>query len=247
MSAPSSRALAEWTSDSTEPDTERSSSQSPIPTGDESSPGIGPESRASRTFETWALQATLIGRHDEAGPQGLGVSQDSFYTLDKAGAPAVALTSSPADSHARTCQSPADAEGSQASAPASSSSSLGSQMSFSETVDGASSKMCPDFCLPTADEISPSFSQRFTTSGFSTSRGAFSTAASSAWPNAGGVSSSLPDVLQATAPERFSLSPRAAAGILRRAEKRGRALPPALHRALTALVSTDPDARRRTT
>lgn len=45
----------------------------------------------------------------------------------------------------------------------------------------------------------------------------------------------------------FSLSPRAAAGILRRATKRGRTLPPALLAALTELASTHPDGARRTT
>ncbi len=42
----------------------------------------------------------------------------------------------------------------------------------------------------------------------------------------------LADVLEPNAPARYSLSARAAAGILRRAEKRGRDLPPALGQAL---------------
>ena len=44
--------------------------------------------------------------------------------------------------------------------------------------------------------------------------------------------SSLPDVLEATVPSRFFLSPKAAAGILRRAEKRGKPVPAPLERAL---------------
>jgi hypothetical protein len=40
---------------------------------------------------------------------------------------------------------------------------------------------------------------------------------------------------------KYSLSPKAAAGILRRAAKRGRALPPALMMALTQRASTFAD------
>ena len=54
-------------------------------------------------------------------------------------------------------------------------------------------------------------------------------------------------VLVAEPPARFSLSPRAAKGILRRAEKRGRELPRHLHEALAALASACPDDDRRTT
>lgn len=61
------------------------------------------------------------------------------------------------------------------------------------------------------------------------------------------MSSSLADVLLETVPERFFLSPRAAAGILRRAEKRGRELPRALAEALQALASQHPDDDRRMT
>lgn len=54
----------------------------------------------------------------------------------------------------------------------------------------------------------------------------------------GGVCS-LSDVLEATGsvPGRFYLSPKACAGILRRAEKRGKVLPEALRMALEAAVS----------
>jgi len=49
---------------------------------------------------------------------------------------------------------------------------------------------------------------------------------------------SLKDILQLAAPQKYSLSPRAAAGILRRAERRGRALPTHLEAALVALTNT---------
>jgi hypothetical protein len=74
-----------------------------------------------------------------------------------------------------------------------------------------------------------------------------STLATSECPSADGESSSLAceaipttltDVLQPSAPPRFSLSARAAAGILRRASKRGRALPTELESALTSLAQS---------
>ena len=41
-------------------------------------------------------------------------------------------------------------------------------------------------------------------------------------------------------PERFYLTPKACAGILRRAEKRGKVLPPTLARALAAVADSEP-------
>jgi hypothetical protein len=64
------------------------------------------------------------------------------------------------------------------------------------------------------------------------SRGAFSTLNISAWPNAARVCS-LSQVLETgQIPSKYFLSPKACAGILRRAEKRGRVLPSALLGAL---------------
>jgi hypothetical protein len=63
----------------------------------------------------------------------------------------------------------------------------------------------------------------------------------SAWPNDASVCS-LSQVLETgSIPQRFFLSSTACAGILRRAEKRGKALPPQLLAALTAVARTDPD------
>ena len=57
----------------------------------------------------------------------------------------------------------------------------------------------------------------------------------------------LSQVLEAgPLPQRYFLSAKACKGILRRAEKRGKELPPALHRALTQ-VATRPDDAERTT
>src|SRR5690554_268423 len=50
----------------------------------------------------------------------------------------------------------------------------------------------------------------------------------------GAVACSLSDILEARVHPRYYLSPKACAGILRRAEKRGRELPAQLHAALEA-------------
>ena len=51
------------------------------------------------------------------------------------------------------------------------------------------------------------------------------------------VESTLSQILQADAPEKYSLSPRACRGILRRAEKRGKELPNMLREALEEVIS----------
>ena len=102
----------------------------------------------------------------------------------------------------------------------------------SRTADGSSLRTYPDYFPPTVAEISPSYSRRWPSSGFTTSPGECWTADTSECPSDGAASSSLPDVLEADVHPRFYLSPRAAAGILRRAEKRGKALPEALFTAL---------------
>ena len=53
------------------------------------------------------------------------------------------------------------------------------------------------------------------------------------------VESTLSQILQANAPEKYYLSAKACAGILRRAEKRGKALPPMLREALEEAVALE--------
>ena len=58
--------------------------------------------------------------------------------------------------------------------------------------------------------------------------------------HSGAVACSLSDVLETTdVPARYYLSATACRGILRRAEKRGKELPLALHSALAATASTE--------
>jgi hypothetical protein len=74
-------------------------------------------------------------------------------------------------------------------------------------------------------------------------RGESSTPNISEWPNDASVCS-LSQVLETgSIPQRFFLSSTACAGILRRAEKRGKALPPALQQALqTVAQHMEPEA-----
>ena len=49
-------------------------------------------------------------------------------------------------------------------------------------------------------------------------------------------------ILEGDAPAKYSLSPKACAGILRRAERRGKALPPMLREALMTKINETPEA-----
>jgi hypothetical protein len=117
---------------------------------------------------------------------------------------------------------------------------------FSETEAGFSLRMFPDYFPATTDEISPSYWRRFANSGFWTELGESWTVDTSECRSDGGVSSSLPDVLEADVPPRFYLSQKAAAGILRRAERRGRELPPHLDSALRTLSMGNKEGRTTT-
>ena len=86
-----------------------------------------------------------------------------------------------------------------------------------------------------AGRLSGSSSQKWMTSG-TVSHGEFWTRSSSEWPSDAAVCS-LPEVLETGGRNelaRFYLSPRACDGILRRAAKRGKPLPPELKMALEA-------------
>jgi len=68
------------------------------------------------------------------------------------------------------------------------------------------------------------------------SRGASSMPNISDWPNDAAVCSLSQVLEQGSIPQRFFLSSKACAGILRRAEKRGKELPTQLRRALQAVA-----------
>ena len=83
----------------------------------------------------------------------------------------------------------------------------------------------------TTEQTLLSYSGRWQTSGI-VSPGACLMLSTSEYPKDASVSSSLADVLQAEAQEKYYLSSRACEGILRRANKRGKTLPAPLQKAL---------------
>lgn len=105
--------------------------------------------------------------------------------------------------------------------------------------NGLSWRTCQDFYQATADAISESQSLRWPTQGFATSSGGFWIRSSSESPNVA-VECSLSDILEPHVPERYLLSAKACAGILRRAQRRGRSLPEPLRVALEEVVSSTP-------
>jgi hypothetical protein len=149
------------------------------------------------------------------------------------------LISSAEDSPARTCPSPDNDAGLPGNAPGFSTSSPESQTLFDP--DGFSSRTYPGCSARTAVGTSESLLERWPTSGTAWP-GGFSTHVSSECRSAAGACSSsepaLTEILEppGSVPGRYSLSARAALGILRRAEKRGRTLPGHLALALRAVA-----------
>lgn len=99
-------------------------------------------------------------------------------------------------------------------------------------------KMYQDSCLPRKDETSLPYSLSWTGSGLMAD-GELLMLSSSESPSSddGFLACSLADILEPNAPLKYSLSPKAAAGVLRRAAKRGRELPEPLLRALIQVAS----------
>jgi hypothetical protein len=185
------------------------------------------------------------GTAEESGrPDTMNLREEESGPLSTSRVPAL-LTSSAEASPARTSPSPGSGPGSPATDPASSSSSPESLSLFDP--DGFSSRTYPVSSLATAVGTSESCLPRWPTSGMAWPTG-FSTAATSECrSDAGGCSSSEPSLTEIleqprSVPERYSLSARAARGILRRAQRRGRVLPPHLLSALEAVAGDETEA-----
>ena len=275
MSYPSSQESEDSTSASSEPECQSSGNARTMPSAEPSSPAIGPESHARKmspgsTGSGWQAWDSLndaatdlvptMGANTGMATGRAGVifqvvnwqtGMDQIQlgpespTLHKGQTPAV-LISSAEDSHAKTCQSQENERGLPVNAQDCSSTQHESQTLFSGTEDGSSLRTYPDSFPAMEDLTSGSYSRRWPTSGFTTSPGELWTVDTSECPNGGGEYSSLPDVLEATVPERFYLSQKAAAGILRRAEKRGKELPRPLESALRALSEPETGATNLT-
>jgi hypothetical protein len=156
------------------------------------------------------------------------------------------LISSAEASPARTCPSPADAQDSQEFAPDSSTSSPESLSLFDP--DGFSSRTYPVSSLQTAVGTSEQSLARWPISGTAWLGGFSTHATSECRSDEGGCSSSEPSLTEIleepqNVPAKYSLSARAASGILRRAQKRGRTLPLHLSAALEAVARTTTTGR----
>ena len=93
--------------------------------------------------------------------------------------------------------------------------------------------------VPTGDETWQSCSINWPTAATTTSSGELSMHSTSECPSVV-VASFLSQVLQPHADPRYFLSEKAASGVLRRASKRGRTLPPELEQALRAVALSTP-------
>jgi hypothetical protein len=156
------------------------------------------------------------------------------------------LTFSPEGSPAKTSLSPDDVKDSPENDPVSSTNSPGLLTLFDPA--GYSLRTYPGCSPQTAVGTSESCLERWPISGTAWD-GGLSTAVSSECRSAGGeCSSSEPSLTEILEPPqnvaaRYSLSARAAIGILRRAEKRGRTLPMHLRTALETVRGPDGTGR----
>ena len=111
----------------------------------------------------------------------------------------------------------------------------------SSCLDGSSGRTSRGRFRAATGRISDACSGAWMTSGTVWS-GEFWTRSSSEWPSDAGVCF-LSDVLEPNPPSRFCLSPTACAGIIRRAERRGKPLPPELDEALRSQASSTPQGQ----
>ena len=119
--------------------------------------------------------------------------------------------------------------------------SLMSKLLRQSSQDGSFSKMSPQFCPVTTGMMSSNSSPRLMNAGI-VYRGRFWTHNTFPWRKGGGVSS-LADILEdGDVPQKYFLSSRACNGILRRADKRGKEIPPALRQALKTVACQEPSA-----
>lgn len=202
-------------------------------------PSIGPTCHVTRTF---VRSTRPHGPIDSPLNDERWEESGTHPTLTADATTQNVLISSLEVPRAKTSALPANERASMAKSLDSSLSLLASQMSLYGQEDGSSLRTSPACSLPSVEVISRSFSVHWATSGFTTSPGECWTAVTSECPSGGDASSLLRDVLLERVPERFYLSPKAAAGILHRATRRGRGLPSILRAALSALASAIPTA-----
>jgi hypothetical protein len=228
-----------WISDSSEPAGEPSPSPRSTPTPRRSSPSDGRESPTSGT----SPMSLTGGGSDSSASQRVVSAMGLHPTISSSWGgtrPGVLIgeppPSTPVASPAKTSASQASDGASPENAPASPSPSLAL---WSDTdLPPSSSRTFRASSPVMAAAILGHSSVRWANSGMGGPTG-FLTLATSECRSADGECSSsvstLASILQESVPQRFFLSARAAAGILRRASRRGRELPSALESALLTL------------
>lgn len=185
--------------------------------------------------EVYALGFRWVtgGDHTTSMP----VSKDGIMpTLDVV--PPAVLTSSTAGSRARTSAWPVSGPVLGESAAVSGLSSTGCCANCGH--DGQLLRMSSDSYPAIKDVTSGLSLKAWKNSGSVVSPGRYWTRKTSESRNAA-AACSLSQVLQDEPASKYSLSAKAAAGILRRAERRGKTLPPALASALSALAEQQPE------
>jgi hypothetical protein len=222
-SGASSQESGESTSDLNEPDTKSSGNARSSRTGAKSSNASGPTHLAFMPYRTLLPDGEIQSGYAERAVV------DALHGPTGTKEP---LICSAEDSPAKTFPSPEDVPASTVSARDSSSSSHASPGLFDPP--GSSLRMYPDSFPLTVAEISPLFSRRWPSSGMAFA-GECWTLATSESPN-DAVECSLSDILEPDPPTRSFLSSKAARGILRRAQRRGRTLPARLEAALESVA-----------
>lgn len=210
-----------------------SSSASPTPGDERSSPDTGRESPCMRTWFVSENQRNEVLLTDYARQLTTGGGKPGQ------GYPMI-LTSSVGGSPARTCPSPDDEQDSPESDRDCSSSSPGSWTLFDPA--GYSSRTFQGSSPRTMVGTSESCLERWPTSGTAWATGFSTHVSSECRSDEEGCTSSEPSLTAIleepqNVPDKYSLSARAATGILRRAQRRGRTLPEHLVAALGAVAS----------
>ncbi len=105
--------------------------------------------------------------------------------------------------------------------------------------NGSSGRTCPEYCRLNTDGLSSRSLKPWPNSGLMGGRhGECWTLSSSVWPSDASVCSLSSTLETGDVPPRFFLSAKACAGILRRAERRGKPLPVELRTSLETQIHT---------
>jgi hypothetical protein len=202
------------------------------------SPSAAAGSRGERPAEAMTFQARYFTRGMGTEPTRTPTVTAQSRNGDSENL--LALTSSPSEALAKTSPSQESGEDLTATDPASSGKPCESPEMALFDPEPYSWRTWKGSCQATVDGTLHSSWTRWPSAGIGGATG-YSTRSTSVSPSVDGEfswSASLTTILEPNASERYSLSQKAAAGILRRASRRGRTLPPALEQALRAVAES---------